>query len=560
MTPISRSALAAALILTAGPALADPPRTTPTQGSSYGQFLAGRFALNTGDGENASRYLASALAGSSGEQLTRERAFSAALLAGDVERAAAVPLDPAQSQPALVEAGRLAQAVQALIDGRARTAYRELEQQPIGAPHGRAGALVARWLAAEAGDWDAALAEPSPTADALTQIFTSYHRAQLLERRRRFDEAEALYRQLLMDGNAAPLFRLPYGEFLERRRRPADAIAVYDGGLALGTDRALVAARERAASRSPAPPLPTIRQSAADALYQAASAAIVSRGYEYAVTYLGFALALDPNEGDAWLALGQSLHEIGLQSAARDAWARTPPETAAYAEAQVQLALSLEEAGEGAEAVRVAREAAGLGVAEAATAFTLAGLLNSQERYAEALEVLDGPALADLNTDWRVMFLRGAAHERLGEHAQAEAAFQQALVLEPNSPEILNYLGYLWIDRGERVDEGIAMVERAVAADPDNGAYVDSLGWGRYRQGRMAEAVTLLERAVTLDSSSATINDHLGDAYWRVGREREARYQWRRVLTLEPDSDLRRAAEAKLALGLDPVMASAGEP
>lgn len=555
MKPIPTLAALAVLSLAAGPALADAPRARPTSGSSYGQFLAGRFAMNTGDGAAASRFLSGALATSNGEQLARERALSAALLAGDVATAASIRLDATESQPALVEAVRLAAAAQALISGRSRDAYDALRAQPIQAPHARAGALLQPWLAAEAGDWDAALQEAPATADALTRILMAWHRVHLLERGRRFDEADALYRSMVMDGNAAPLFRLPYGEFLERRRRRDEAVALYDAALRQGPDPAISAARERAASGGRPPAAPTAREGGAEALYQAASAAIVAGGHEYAVAYLRLALALDPQLAEAWLALGQSLAEIGLDAAARDAWSRTPPGGAAYAEARVQLALSLEEAGLGDEAVRVAREAADAGVAQAATAFTLAGLLNSQQRYLEALQVLDEPALAGITTDWRVWFLRGAAHERLGRHTEAEAAFQRALALEPTSPEVLNYLGYMWIDQGVRVEEGLAMVERAVQAEPDSGAYVDSLGWGRYRQGRFEEAVTLLERAVTLDAGSAVINDHLGDAYWRVGREREARYQWNRVLTLNPHDALRGEVESKLALGLASVAA-----
>lgn len=537
-----------------------PEETGPLNlngGSSYGAFLAGRVALNRGDSAAAADYYAHAAATGAGQATPRERALSSAILNGDVALAASLDLQ-GQAQPALTEISRMAGAVQAMVTGRSRNAYRDIRERPIGAPHILAGRLISRWMAADAGQWDDAVAAPPAGSDALSLILIDLSRAQLLEIRRRYDEAEAIYRARLLDGSAAPFFREPYGAFLERRRRRDEAVAVYDVGLARGADSMLSAARARAASGGRAPPLPTTRQGASGALLQAARAANAMNAPEFAIAYLRLALALDSTNGESWLLLGEALDEIGMEPAAREAWARTPERSPAYLTSQVQLAVSLEEAGEDDQAIAVARAASARAGDDATAAYALAALLSGQERYAEALDVLDSPALAAQGDDWRVQFMRGAAFERLDRFAEAEAAFQQALTLAPDSPEVLNYLGYLWIDRGVRVEDGIAMVERAVQADPQSGAYQDSFGWGRYRQGRYEEAVESLERAVGLDAGSAVINDHLGDAYWQVGRTREAEYQWRRVLTLDPDDALRAQVEAKLAGGLSAVIAPSG--
>jgi tetratricopeptide (TPR) repeat protein len=540
------SALAATALSASAFAQETDPRSAGLDGgSSYGQFLAGRVAMSRGDSEAASDFFSRALAGSSGELLPRERAFSAAILAGDVRAAAAVQLNAEESNTAVIEAGRLARVVTAMIDGRPRPMNAEVRVQPIAAPHAWAGALVTRWLAADAGDWERAIAPPAENADTLTRILGGFHRALLLERRRRYDEADAQFRSLMLDGTAAAMTRLAYGEFLERRRRVDDAVALYDSGLARGFDPSLELARARAVAGDRPPAAPTIEQGAALAFTHAAAAAMVGGAHEFAVAYLQLALALDPEDGESWLTLGQALTEIGMPATAREAWARTPRGSPAYADARIALAVSLDDAGEGGEALRVAQEAAS-SQPSADSAYTLAALLTQHEQYEEALEVLDGPALAAID-DWNLHYLRGAANERLGRHEAAESAFQRALVHAPDQPVVLNYLGYMWIDQGARVEEGLAMVERAVAAEPDNGSYQDSLGWGRYRQGQYEEAVRLLELAVGLNPSSAEINDHLGDAYWQVGRRREAEYQWRRALTLDPDADIRTDAEAKLA-------------
>jgi Flp pilus assembly protein TadD len=116
----------------------------------------------------------------------------------------------------------------------------------------------------------------------------------------------------------------------------------------------------------------------------------------------------------------------------------------------------------------------------------------------------------------------------------------------------LNFQGYFWIERGEHLKEGLAMIQRAVSAEPQSGEIIDSLGWAYYRLGDYKDAVEKLETAVTLDPGIAEVNDHLGDAYWRVGRKTEAAFQWRRVLSVGPDAKLKASVERKLASPLGP--------
>ena len=114
------------------------------------------------------------------------------------------------------------------------------------------------------------------------------------------------------------------------------------------------------------------------------------------------------------------------------------------------------------------------------------------------------------------------------------------------------YIGYSWVDRGENLDRGLKMIEKAVALRPQDGYIVDSLGWAHYRTGDYAGAVTYLEKATELVPEDPTINDHLGDAYWQTGRLIEARYQWRRALQFGPQANEVKPIEAKLERGIGP--------
>ena len=158
------------------------------------------------------------------------------------------------------------------------------------------------------------------------------------------------------------------------------------------------------------------------------------------------------------------------------------------------------------------------------------------ERYDDSIPLLERlvgrePRLATAS------FLLGAAYERTGRREQAVAAFRRVLEVEPDFHAALNYLGYMWAERGENLEEALALVGRAVALDPDNGAYVDSLGWANFQLGRHDEARTLLERAVRLEPDDPTVHEHLGDVYRALGQTERAREVYRRALELASRGD-----------------------
>jgi tetratricopeptide (TPR) repeat protein len=519
--------------------------------SAYGLYLAGRSALGHGEAETGAAYMIAVEALTPEQPAVQDQAFTAALLAGDLDVAARIVPDSPGASPVITQAGALVSAVQTFVAGDARSANEALKARPIGAPHARAGALIGPWIAAAAGDWTTALAEPNPTGDPIAALFGRYHRALLLEHRRRYDEAETGLKALAEDARTAPLFRTSYGEFLERRGRRDEALALYDAALAAGArDAGLGRARARVVARGRPPALPDYRTGVAKALTAAAAQTSAEGANEFAVVYLRLSLNLS-REPETLYLLGQTLSQAGLDSTARAVLDDVPQtEGGLYAAAQVQRGLSLSKEESYPEALAAFQAAQAAAPTDPRIAYLSAGQLLQLERYDEALVLLNGPLLDTAEQSADVRFMRGAAYESLSRIPEAEAQLWAALQAQPDEPAFLNYLGYLWVDSGARVAEGAAMIARAHAADPDDGNIQDSLGWAQYRQGQYDTAVDTLEQAVAKEPANAEINDHLGDAYWRVGRRREAGFQWSRVLTLDPDAERRSEVERKLVEGL----------
>jgi Flp pilus assembly protein TadD len=520
----------------------------PTSGdaSVYGLYLAGQAALDSGDSRAATELFGKASEKFPDAGYLKDRVFTAALMAGDVAKAASLARTTTDADPGERILAVLAESVEDISNGKGEAAYQELSKAGDIGHGGAAIALLKPWAAAAAGHTEASLTMPALN-DRLISLIGSIDQGLLMERAHRFAEAETAFKALLPDRAGMGLVIGAFGPFLERRGRRKEAIALYDQALAVTPDDTdMIAARARAVAKQPAPPPPTLREGAAEALMVPAAVVLANKEQEVGLIYLRLALRLDPSQTEAWLLVGDALGNLGDATGARAAFSEVGAKSGHYVDARTRLAWSWQP-DDTATALKIAQETAQQRPDSEDAKLTLADLLRADEQYEESAKLLDQViAQEGSRAEWRLYYMRGVALEQSGQWPAAEKDLKTALGMKPDSPEVLNYLGYSWVNRGTHIQEGMTMIEKALDAQPDEGAYVDSLGWAYYRLGDYKKAVENLERAATLDAGDAEINDHLGDAYWRDGRHDEARFQWRAVLTMKPPADIKANAETKL--------------
>ena len=151
--------------------------------------------------------------------------------------------------------------------------------------------------------------------------------------------------------------------------------------------------------------------------------------------------------------------------------------------------------------------------------------------------------------------LLGGAQEQAGLWPEGLNSLKKANELQPNSANILNYLGYAQLERRENIPDAIEAIQKAHQLRSSSPAITDSLGWAYFINGEHMRAVGLLEQARSGQPQDPTINEHLGDAYWTVGREYEARYAWESAKLFADNGDIMRLSE-KIDLGLRPDLVS----
>jgi tetratricopeptide (TPR) repeat protein len=149
----------------------------------------------------------------------------------------------------------------------------------------------------------------------------------------------------------------------------------------------------------------------------------------------------------------------------------------------------------------------------------------ADENINKAIELSTKPEDRDY-----AFFVAGSIYERQKKYDKAEEAFHKVLADDPKNAQALNYLGYMLADRDTRLEEALGYIRRAVALDPQNGAYLDSLGWAYYKMGNYDLAEENLRRASERINNDPTVHDHLGELYMKTGRLKLAAANWERSL------------------------------
>jgi tetratricopeptide (TPR) repeat protein len=555
----------ATLFLVGAPALA---RNTPAPvqvGSFTGAYLAGRVAETDNDLESAATYYRRALEFDATNRDLQQSLMLVLISMGRFDDALPYA-EKLKAVPDVERFSRVALAVDAIRKQDYRSAE-HLVQLSLQSDLDRliTGVLGA-WAKLGEGKTRVALDNLSSlSGPEWFDLFVSFHRGLLAETGGLTDEADAAYKATVdnaASGSAAPDTWLraaeAYAAFLARHDRKADALDVISRaeGMASGRLSLIALRKEIEAGKKPPRFIADPAQGASEILLNLGSALNRGGGEPFVRLYLQYALALHPESDSVLLQLASVAEQQNDSETAIELYRRVPEGSPLKRASELQLGLNLADLKRHDEAITHLKALLDSDETDMRAYLALGGVYASKEDYKSAAELYDRAA-ARLDTptaaDWNIFYQRGIAYERLKQWPRAEPNFKKALELNPDQPQVMNYLGYSWVDMNMNLAEGLDLIRKAVDLRPSDGYIVDSLGWAYFRLNRFEEAVVELERAVSLKPDDPVLNDHLGDAYWRVGRRLEATFQWSHARDMKPDPDILLSVQKKLREGLPPL-------
>jgi tetratricopeptide (TPR) repeat protein len=553
----------AALALALGLALAVPVAVQAEEDA--GAYIAARIAGSNDDFREAATWYTRALIADPANPVLLDGAITAQISVGNLEAAQAVARQMRKGQ------GPSQVALLALVAGKAQSGDFAgiLADLDAGRSVGKLmDALTRAWAELGQGKMSEAAEEFDrlAAADGM-QFFGLHHKALALASVGDFEGAEAI----LAEGGGGQFQTQRRGviahvQILSQLDRAPEALALLDRAFPGEADPTITDIRARLQAGETLPW--TMARNAADGMaevfYTLAAALNDEADDSYTLLYARLAAALRPDHAEALLLSGALLEDLRQYDLAVDIYARIPPADGAYLAAEIGRARALQSADRTEAALEVLRALSRSHEGLATVHLALGDALRREERWEEAAAAYD-LAIARLGLparpeQWAVYYSRAIANERLKRWDRAEPDFRMALKLNPDQPQVLNYLGYSYLEMNRNLDEALALIERAVELSPDSGYIIDSLAWGLFRLGRYDEALEPMERASLLEPVDPVVTDHLGDVYWATGRRMEARFQWRRALSFNPEEKDATRIRQKLDIGLDAVLAAEGVP
>jgi tetratricopeptide (TPR) repeat protein len=563
-------AVAASLILTAAAcgdqakqvSSADPSSgmfmdgTAAPPSTLAGDYMAGRFAENHHDFDSASRYFTHALSIDPDGTELMQRSVLVLGAQGRVAAAAAIA-QRLLSYDDDAAVGAVIIAVSHAKTGDWAGVERSFSVPPRNGLNKVVSPLVLAWARMGEKQPDAALEALAPLKeDSRDRPLYQLHAALINDQAGRPQAANQAFDDLIANGGANVLRAAQLAaDFYNRNGETAKASGLMDAYIKAhpGVARFEIDPGSRPVSDATA--------GLAEALFGVAGSLSQGGAGDLALVFARLGLDLKPDFPLDQILVADILQSNGRLADANEVYRSIDPRAGLYWSAQLRVAANLDAMDQVDEAIRTLDALASQRPDRPDALVGLGDLLRHHQRWNDAA-VAYGRAIAAIGPlkreDWTVFYARGIALDEAKQWDRAEADFKKALELDPNQPEVLNYLGYSWIERNQNIEQARGMIEKAAAERPTNGFIVDSLGWVFYRSGQYSKAVEVLERAVELEPEDAAINDHLGDALWAVGRFDEARFQWQRALVFRPEAELKATIEKKIKDGL-PVQRGSGQ-
>jgi tetratricopeptide (TPR) repeat protein len=543
----------AALALVPGPAGA---RISPAVADPAQTYVEARAAAMNGDHARSASLLGSLASAEPDQPDIARKALAEALSSGRMDLALALSQKVAPAK--LPFEARLLLAADALRHNRLDRAQAWLAVRADSGDLAFVSPLLTAWDAAQRGDAERALTtiDEIPVNSGLGSL-KAVERALILVKFRRTAEAEPFARRAIGAGGAREdRLRLAFADGFLAAGDKARALMMIEG---MGADAA--AARQRVLSGKPSgqaidTPLEALSdvltalsgeivrvQRAAPPIGLTQVARYANPQNSGATTLLAVLLASQQRVGEALALLRTIPSDDALASQARDFEAKILSDNKRFGEAFAMTS--------------AAAAAPNAGVSD----FSRFGdVLQAMKRSNEAANAY-GRAVAlaraqGLKADlWPMLLLQASALEQAHRWPEAKQALQEALTIAPERPELLNFLGYAKLERGEDVDAAEAMIRKASELAPDDASITDSLGWAQFKRGKIAEAIETLQHAAEKDPDQAEIQEHLGDALFKSGRRFEARFAWEAAL-VTAEADVAGRIKAKLASGLTPINAA----
>lgn len=532
-----------------------------------GAYLAGRAATYEGDYAATADYFSKALARDPQNAVLLDNVVFSRMALGQLDRAEPIARRLWQQKAVSQIANVAVTGAMAKSEDFEGILGRDLKTQGTGT---LTDGLINAWAHLGNGSVsDAVDVLTSLADDKNLAVFADYHRALVLGSVGDYEGAADLMgaddQRLARSSRRAAL---AYVQFLSQLNRNQEASAFMERVFSGRYDPALdfVSKQLQDGETLAFTIAPTPVDGLAETFFTLSVALSGDASADLSLIYAQLAVSLRPDHVDALLLSADVMDQMGRYDLSIEAYAKVPSTDPEYHAAELGRAEALRRSAKPDAAVEVLNSLAKAYPDDPTVHMELGDLLRQQEDYAKALPAYDRALeLTDEGTsrNWILHYARGISHERLKNWEMAEADFRAALALNPDQPQVLNYLGYSMVEKQIKLDEALSMIERAVAAEPDSGYIVDSLGWVLYRLGRYEEAVSHMETAVALMPVDAVVNDHLGDVYWAVGRAREAEFQWRRALSFIDPEDTGGEADPerirrKLEIGLSAVLAEEG--